>query len=161
MRMSQSLMARWKAERLGEALPEIRLQWRLHELVQAPFVQRGGGLVLEPLVANATGREAFQDATGYEAFINKIHVDDLVDEAGIEEHDRLRILLQQGVKAAMVLAERLKAEGSFRVLLSLDADLPSITLRFFRRREGEHWAGEDPDAFRLEEVLMIDTERSP
>jgi hypothetical protein len=32
-----------------------------------------------------------------------------------------------------------------------------MTMRFFGRRDGEAWGAEDPDAFQLEEVLMIDT----
>ncbi len=161
MRMSRRFVARWEAERLSEVLPKIELHPRLHELVRAPFVRRAGGLLLEPLVADATGPESFQDTTGYEAFVNKFHVDDLVDEAGTSDRDRLRILIQQGTKAAIELSERLKKEGSFRVLLSFDADLPTMTLRFFARREGENWGADDPDAFPLEEVLLIDTTHTP
>lgn len=153
-------MARWEAERLSEVLPKILLHPRLQELVRSPFLRRDGGLFLEPLVANATGPESFQDVTGYEAFVNKFHVDDLVGEAGTSEK-QLCILIQQGTKAAIELAERLKKEGSFRVLLSLDADLPTMTLRFFGRREGQDWGADDPDAYQLEEVLLIDTTQTP
>lgn len=63
----------------------------------------------------------------------------------------------QGVKAAVRLSERLEGEGPYRVLLNLDAELPTMTLRFFERRQEEPWGAEDPDAFPLEEVLMIYT----
>ncbi len=112
--------------------------------------------MLEPLVANATGADEFPDQTGYEAFINKMHVDDLVEPGGTN-HEQLSELIRQGAKAAVELSRRLESEGRFRVLLSLDADLPAVTLRFFQRREGEPWGADDPDAFRLEEILMIDT----
>ncbi len=158
MRMSKGFRSRWETERLSELLPEIAVQPRLRALVQAPFVHGGGTLVLEPLLAHATGRESFQDATGYEAFINKIHVEDLIENSGTGHPERFRILIQQGTKAAIDLSERLKTEGNYRVLLSLDADLPTMTLRFFGRRKGEQWGAEDPDAYQLEEVLMIDTE---
>lgn len=155
--MNRRFAALWEAERLSEVLPKIELHPRLLQLVRAPFVRRAGGLLLEPLVANATGPESFQDVTGYEAFVNKFHVDDFIDEAGSSDRERLRILIQQGTKAAIELSERLKKEGGFRVFLSLDADLPTMTLRFFGLREGEQWGEDDPDAFQLEEVLLIDT----
>ena len=155
MRMSKSFAGRWRDERLDEVLPTIVLAPRLRALVEAPLVRKAGGLVLEPLAANATGPEAFQDRTGYEAFINKVHVDDFIDVSGSEQ---VGALVQQGARAAVDLSHRLETEGRFRVLLSLDADLPTMTLRFFERRHGEAWGAEDPDAFQLEEVLMIDTD---
>jgi hypothetical protein len=155
MRMSKSFAGRWRDGHLDEVLPSTLLQPRLRALVEAPLVRKGGGLVLEPLVANATGPDAFQDRTGYEAFINKVHIDDLMDAGSGPE--QLGALIRQGVKAAISLSHRLESEGRFRVLLSLDAELPTMTLRFFERREGEAWGAEDPDAFQLEEVLMIDT----
>ena len=156
IRMSKTFATRWRDEQLDNSMEAIELQPRLRAHIAAPFVRRAGALLLEPLVANATGADAFSDRTGYEAFINKMHVDDLV-EAGDTSAKQLGELIRQGVKAAVELSRRLEQEGRFRVLLSLDADLPAATLRFFGRREGEAWGADDPDAFQLEEILMIDT----
>jgi hypothetical protein len=158
IRMSKTFAARWADENLDSAIDAIELRPRLRALIEAPFVRRAGALLLEPLVANATDAEAFPDRTGYEAFINKVHVDDLV-EARDTNREQLGELIRQGAKAAVELSRRLEGEGQFRVLLSLDPDLPGATLRFFGRREAEAWGGDDPDAFRLEEILMIDTGR--
>jgi hypothetical protein len=87
----------------------VVLQPRLREIIQAPFVRKAGALLLEPLVAQVTGPEALQDRTGYEAFINKVHVDDLVDDVGTTNRDRLHVLVQQGAKGAIELSERLTA----------------------------------------------------
>jgi hypothetical protein len=157
MRMSKKFEKRWGEERMDETLPLVVLRPRLKELIRAAFVRRAGCLLLEPLAAQASGPEAFQDFTGYEAFINKVHIEDFIDIADETPGQHLHVLIQQGVKSATELAERLDKEGSYRVLLSLDAELPTITLRFFERREGEPWGADDPDAFQLEEVLMIDT----
>jgi hypothetical protein len=157
MRMSKGFGARWKNERIEDILGTVVLQPRLRALVGSPLVRRSGSLLLEPLVAKATGPEAFQDRTGYEAFVNKVHIDDLLDDADGAGAEPLGLLVRQGTKAAVELSRRLEREGKYRVLLSLDPDLPTMTLRFFERREGEAWGAEDPDAFQLEEVLMIDT----
>jgi hypothetical protein len=57
----------------------------------------------------------------------------------------------------MRLAERLEGEGTFRILLSVDRDASTATLRFFERRSGERWGPDDPNALTLEDVLIIDT----
>ena len=158
MRMSKGFGVRWQQERMDDLLTSLRLEPRLSALVEAPLIRRPGGLLLlDPLVAHATGPEAFQDRTGYEAFVNKFHVDDFLDDSRTTDTARRSILFGQGVKPAVRLSERLESEGPYRVLLSLDAELPTMTVRFFERRQVEPWGAEDPDAFPLEEVLMIDT----
>jgi hypothetical protein len=147
MRMSKGFGARWTDERMEDTLATVVLQPRLRALVGAPLVRRSGSLVLEPLVANATGPEAFQDRTGYEAFVNKVHVDDLLDDAGGAGTAQLEMLVRQGARAAVELSRRLESEGKYRVLLSLDPDLPTMTLRFFERRDGEPWARKIPMRF--------------
>ena len=111
MRMSKTFVARWDENELDGALDAIVLQPRLRALTDAPFVRRDGALPLEPLVANATGAEAFPDRTGYEAFINKVHVDDLV-EACNTSHEQLGELIREGAKAAVELSQRLESEGT-------------------------------------------------
>jgi hypothetical protein len=156
--LSKTFATRLDAEQLSDALDTVELQPRLRALIAAPLVRRGGAVVLEPLVANSTGAEAFADRTAYEAFINKVHVDDLVETRDTRQV-QLGEMIRQGGKAAFELSRRLEREGRFRVLLSLDADLPGATLRFFGRRDGETWGADDPDDFQLEEILMIDTGR--
>src|SRR5258706_16468089 len=142
MRMNASFAERWRSERLDHELPAVVLEPRLGAIIAAPLVRTAGGLVLEPLATHATGSQAFQDITGYEAFINKIHVDDLVPAGGTRQ-EQFSALIRQGVKAAVELSLRLEREGRFRILLSVDPDLPTATLRFFGRRQGEAWGVED------------------
>jgi len=116
---------------------------------------------LEPLTLQATSLEFFQDRTGYEAFINKIDIDDFIeDDDDSTGRERSRVFFQLGVRAAVELAERLDDEGKYRVLVSLDPDVPTMSLRFFELREDEPWGPSEPDALQLEEVLMIDTRTS-
>jgi len=156
MRMSTSFAGRWHGQRLDDELAAVVLQPRLEAVIGAPLVRRAGALVLERLATHAPGPQAFPDRAGYEAFVNKIHIDDFID-AGGTAGDQLVTLIRQGAKAAVEFSRRLEAKGPFRVLLSLDPDTPTATLRFFGRREGQAWGAEDPDAFQLEEALMIDT----
>ena len=157
IRISKTFAARWKDAKLDGSASGVTLDPRLGALIEAPLVRRAGCLLLEPLAANATGADAFPDRTGYEAFINKLHVEDYVDEQSGTDDDRLVALVRQGVRAALDLAKRLERAGLYRVVLSLDPDVRTVTLRFFERREGEPWGSSDPDSYALEEVAMFDT----
>lgn len=157
IRASKRFLARWPGRLRADDLTDIVLQPQLRALIEAPLVESEGSLLLEPLKAVAPTLSSFQDRTGHEAFVNKIHIDDFFDQMDDDEM-RLNELIRQGVKAAVVLSKRLEAFGSYRVFLSLDADLAAMTLRFFERRGGEQWGADDPEAFQLEEVLIIDTE---
>jgi hypothetical protein len=156
--MSEGMRRRWQEERLDELLQIVALQPDLRALVEAPFVRKAGGLLLEPLTEHVTGPEVFQDRTAYEAFVNKFHVEDLIENMRTSDSEKLSLLVQQGAKAAFTLSERLASQGNYRVLLCLDKEAPAMTLRFFERRPGEPWGEDDPDTFPFEDVLIIDTE---
>ena len=156
VRLSEGFAKHWQDQHLDGALPGLELAPRLRALLDAPLVSKGGALLLQPLDGDAR-LEDFPDLTGFEAFVNKVHVDDFVDLAEANDAEHLGQLIRQGVKAGFALAEKLAGYGKYRVLLSLDSDLPTIALRFFELRDGELWGNEDPDAFPLEDVMMIDT----
>jgi hypothetical protein len=128
--------------------------------MQAPLVRKDRALVLEPLALNVTGPEAFPDLTGYEAFVNKIHLDDFIEVDNPQEPTTLDELIKQGVKAVITLANRLKNYGNYRLILSLDPEMSTMTLRFFEHREGEKWGPEDPDQLQNEEILIVDTQEA-
>ncbi len=156
IRMNRGLAKRWNEQRMAVSLATVTLQPRLLELVQTPFLRKDGCTLIEGFSEGSTGPEAFDDRTSYEAFINKVHVDDYIDAPGSTHPERVRILLEQGAKSALALADRLQGDGRYRVILSLDPEQPTATLRFYERREGEMWAADDPDEYPLEEILMID-----
>lgn len=125
---------------------------RLRRLVTAPLVEDGGGLFLQPLLGRAVvSVGALPDRTGREAFVNKFHVGDFVDDVS------LNALCTAGTRAALLLSRRLADEGSYRVILSVDGDGLAVTMRFFERRPGETWGPDNPDDLKHEGALYIDT----
>jgi hypothetical protein len=94
--------------------------------------------------------EQFQDRTGYEAFVNHLHLD--VEGADPRESARA------GLAAVMELSELVEAfpdAGPVQVVLSVDLDDPrSITVRFHRRRAGEAWLSADLEGFLTEAILV-------
>jgi hypothetical protein len=156
MRMNQGFRERWVNQGLDVSLADIELQPALFSQIAARIVENAGCLIFEALAQKAPSVESFLDKTGYEAFVNKIHIEDFVELVGSPE-EQLRDLFCQGVKAAAVLSNRLLDPGGCRILLSFDPEVSAMTLRFFRRRPGEPWGADDPGTFESEEVLIIDT----
>ena len=157
LRRSKAFEVRWQAERMDGLLESIVLHPRLRQLIEAPFVRGEGVLLLEPLVGQNTGPDAFQDHTGYEAFVNAFHVEDYIDSDSERRDEDTSELMRQGGKAALELSKRLEIEGMYRVVLSFEHEFPAMTLRFFESREGEPWISEDLDEYPLEGILVIDT----
>jgi hypothetical protein len=156
--MGTPLRRRWREARLDETLPKTELQARLLQLARAPLVRKDGCLLMKPLSVHVTGPEMLPDRTGYEAFVNHIHVGDYLDSPGRTRKARMDVLIRQGIKYALTLAERLTGLGEYRVLFCLDPDEPGVTVRFFERRDGEPWDTEDPNDIQSgEELLYIDT----
>jgi len=160
MRMSEAFAQHWRDERLDEVLSAITLNPELRALVHAPLVRQAGTLLLEPLSLTTPEPECFPDVTGYEAFTNKIHVDNFIDERA-SPRQQVGELIRQGTRAALDPSRRLEAEGRFRVLLSLQLDMQAMTLRLFERRDAEPWGTDNPDDYEHEAVLMIDTDARP
>ena len=154
IRMSKGFEKHWHNERVDEVLDEVVLQPRLAAIVNAPLMREKDCLVWEPLFQPGNDPKRFYDKAAFEAFTNKIYLDDYIDTG--DEFVDICVLVRQGVKAAMVLAKRLKEHGVFRVLLSLDSDIPSMSLGFFLLRTGEKWGPDDPNDYKNEDVLMIE-----
>lgn len=84
----------------------------------------------------------FQDKTGYECFVNKIHIEDLLPWP--EKIPHIQICLQalhMLLEIAKKLAQ-LSSQGNYRFILSIDQDeedpfLNSYILRFHKIRENE------------------------
>lgn len=88
--------------------------------------------------------------------MNKFHVEDYVREEFRLPEDVDRLFLQ-AAKAALVLAERLGPIGRFRVLLSVDRQMATAVLRFFRLRVALPWGAEATSELLSEDVMMVDT----
>jgi len=104
---------------------------------------------------SSTPRSAFPDDTGYEAFINHVHLDDVIDVASGELSKHL---LKQGIAYAHALRELATPAGAFRIVLSVEATEPlNLGVRILRRRPGEGWLSNDLEQYREHAVLVIDT----
>lgn len=129
-------------------------------IVHSGFTRVDGCVILAErsnLTGNATLKD-FPDRTGYECFVNHLHVEDyLAEDASITQP----MLLGQGLALTYLLKEELSvfsAGENFRIIVSSDES--SCSVRFHQIREGEEWLSRDLNSYTHEAILFLDTSRA-
>jgi hypothetical protein len=135
-------------------LPKVGLTPDVESTVRSGFVERDGCLLLLELADSVPGGPgSFPDLTGYEAVVNQIHLHDF-SAVGLETS------AASGVLAVEVLGEQIEAyagAGPVQIALSVGFhDIPSVVIRFYRRRPGEMYLSDDLNAYESEALLIRD-----
>jgi hypothetical protein len=114
----------------------------LSNVLVAGFVEKKGCVLLASEAPDsAFPRATTQDETGYECFINHLHVENLAE--ALEFARRLN----------RALAERFTA--SFVVIVSFDGR--EATVRFHKLRAGQTWLSENLEGY-LEGIAVLDSD---
>jgi hypothetical protein len=140
---------------LLEAERRIDLPAKLSDLLSAGVVDRDGCVFFAQLAKRASSASGsdFPDLTGYECFVNHVHIDDYVEDA--DE----RTLALVGVAFARRVCELLSARsGDFNVIVGTDE--LSCSVRFHQVRAGEAWLSNDLESYK-EEAIAVLTAHSP
>jgi hypothetical protein len=120
---------------------ESALSPELSSVLFAGFVEKDGCVLLASEARDsATTRAATQDETGYECFINHLHVKNLAE--ALEFARRLN----------RALAERFT--GDFVVIVSFDGH--EATVRFHKLRAGQRWLNENLEGYLQEGIAVFD-----
>jgi hypothetical protein len=124
----------------------------LTALVQSALLEEHGCWFLEPLRngAMSSSLSQFPDRTGFECFVNHVHIGDFVDG----ELDA-SILHLQGLLLAEQLERKLKPVGAFRIIVSCDET--DCAVRFHKLRPGEQWVLDDLETYREEALLILES----
>lgn len=94
--------------------------------------------------ADHSGRQSFPDDTGYECFVNHIHMDDFVDDN----------LVSAGIVFLNEISIRLNRQLPNRQFTGIiSADNEGCVVRFHSIRPGEQWVGDDLEAY--EEAVCV------
>ena len=120
----------------------------LADLLRGELVSENGCWFLRDLRegARTTSLTSFPDRTGFECFVNHIHIGDFVDAPNADES------LAQALAWAKAIQAKLESLGRFNVIVSCHES--DCSVRFHRLRTGEAWLTDDLDGY-TEEVLVI------
>lgn len=99
-------------------------------IVAAELVETEHGLALAPLLSQTFDSGTFQDKTGYEAWLNKIHVEDFVDETQLRGDG----VLVQGLLCGEQFAA--KPSGSSCVWTTIQATLRAASTAYEQAKFG-------------------------
>jgi len=144
-----------RAENLDDpkALPQ-----KLLAVLNGGFVEEDQCVFLSLLKQGApVKRPDFPDCTGYECFVNHIHVEDYLENGGLPPFE----LLGRGLALAYELKARLaKLHGTkhFRVIVAFDGS--SCTVRFHTVRPDEEWVDKNPSMYAEEAIAILETQES-
>jgi hypothetical protein len=128
------------------------LATKLAALVQSALLEEHACWFLEPLRNGAMSSSLLQfpDRTGFECFVNHVHISDFIEG----EVDASMMHLQ-GLLLAEELERKLKPLGRFRIIVSCDE--MDCAVRFHRLRPGELWVLDDLETYREEALLILES----
>jgi hypothetical protein len=142
-----------RAENLDDpkALPQ-----KLVALLGGGFVEADGCVFFAELKQKAgyLKAETFSDRTGYECFVNHVHLEDYLENGNLAA----LVMLGRGLAFAAQLKDRLATlpgKRHFRVIVSFNGS--SCTVRFHAIRADEEWVDKDLDAYKEEAVAVLET----
>jgi hypothetical protein len=151
--MNRAMSRRVERLRAEDNLTAAELAPKLAKLASVDLVETVQGIALEPLLPQALPSGVFQDKTGFEAWVNKIHIEDFVDDS---ESRADEVLLQGLLYAEQLVAKFAARGGTFRIFLVVDNDSNDVTCSFHVVREGEPWFVDDPNLTDIESVAIWD-----
>lgn len=133
-----------------DEIPEI-LKPEFQKIVNGGILEENGCYFLKVLYekkGNATINE-FPDKTGYECFVNHIHIDDLVENPKLEDAIAFSKILITSIKKYLN-----NSAQTISVIISWDE--MSQTIRFHLKRNGENWLTDDLEEYTEEAILLIE-----
>lgn len=150
----EALLTEIRDDKLDDsrALPQ-----KLLALLNEGFVEEEGCVFFSRFRKESqVQRLDFPDCTGYECFVNHVHVEDYLENGGLPPLE----LLGRGIAFAHELADRLRrlhGTKHFRIIVASDGGV-GCTVRFHTLRHEEEWVGKSSNGFKEEAIAIMETQ---
>lgn len=133
-----------------------QLSERLSQLLAEGFSVLDGAVVFTSLrnIAENIGAANFPDLTGFECFVNHVHVEDEIDGPLSSPTQ----LLKQAITFGFAITDHLRSnfpDNVFRVIIATSAS--GCGVRFHQVRPLEEWLASDLDGYGDEAILVLDS----
>lgn len=125
---------------------EMKINLNLNLIAESGFEIKDDCYFISELLpmSKSVGRENFSDCTGYECFVNSVHVEDYDED----------FPLCQSVKFTAMVFERWRAiTGDLTLISIICADDCSVVVKFHVKRKNENWVGGNIDEYK--DPIMI------
>ena len=128
----------------------VELPVELKSIIKAGVCEKNGCIVLATLSKACQHAKLadFVDYTGYECFINHLHIDDYVNE-------NIFLTALCFMSEVSDLVKYKFPDRLFRFIIAREND-SSCNVRFHRLRDGEVWLVEDINQYHEEGILVMD-----
>jgi hypothetical protein len=161
MRMNKRMEALYDSVKSATTTDDSCLESRLMELLESGFIQVRDAFLLasQEKLAKTVKPESFPDFTGYECFVNHVHIDDYM-RGNAASLDALATL-KQGFVFAQRIREKLESSfpnTPFTVIVGVGES--GCSVRFHSTRDNEPWLSDNLDAYYQEAILVMETTRS-
>lgn len=126
----------------------------LFDIAAKGFIEEGQCFILQHMASREKNVSIsnFPDLTGYECFINCLHIDDYVGQDYLFWSLKFMDVVLNSWRA-------MNKEHKLRAIVSTD-DLGAV-IRFHVLRENENWLSDDLESYKEEAVLFMDSTQSP
>jgi hypothetical protein len=156
IKMNSAMKVLYTEVESGRMAGTTNLSSELLKLVEPGVTVIGGAVLLKELekLAKSTKPDNFPDLTGYECFVNHVHIEDYLSDA----ERGLNTLLKQGIALANKIVEELSSsfpDKPFKAIVA--ANESGCSVRFHLIRNGENWLSDDLDKYGQEAILVLET----
>jgi hypothetical protein len=153
MKINQRMRTRLRQANPADFAKGEKLSEELSQLLAQGFTYLDGAVVFSAMlnIAESVKPDNFPDLTGFECFVNHIHVEDHLDEPTPNQ----AALLKQGIAFALATESQLRStlpDKPFRVVVAAGAS--GCGVRFHLARQGEEWLASNLDDY-LEEAILV------
>ncbi len=157
MKMNNRMKTLFEEYEILQWIDKIGLESRLEYLLSSGIIEINRCYFLQALLPEGFNIEeavksAF-DRTELECEINHIHIDDFIELS----KENTKVLLEQSIRYAFLLQNRLPPTVDFKVILACTFDpMVDCNVRFHKQRLGEDWLANDIDNY-SEALLVLDS----
>lgn len=143
IKINSIMLEKW-LEASNSVLPQA-----LVEIIDGGFIIQDDCVFLKSFLQKEMKFEEahHHDKTGFECFVNHLHIDDFAKSDFFETGLKFLFLLGKGLKKSF-------AKRNFRLILSVDES--DCNTRFHCIRANENWLTDDLDSYKEEGVFVID-----
>lgn len=155
VRMNRRMMFRLGPSNPADFVSTEQLDGNLAKLLAQGFTNIDRAIVYAALdeVAENVKPEHFPDLTGFECFVNHVHIEDQLSDLTADENT----ILKQGIGFALATESQLSSQfpcRAFVVIVAAKAD--GCGVRFHLVRPGEQWLANNLDGYAEEAILVLE-----